>query len=285
MDDYDIKEKAFSKYIPEAPVEGENYVNSLGLTFIFIQKEKGMLPKYCGSIVELDNLRRVSNRYNLLSHETLSKLAGGKDSSTTTDDIIEYTHFNNKYIFSKGTGYDPEAEFNLAYRRLSSIYYTRVAENGKVPSLVTLFELYQDIYHLSSDAIQGDGLREVLRSNWTKLKEKDPTTPKNDVTKNLSVAMGKNEHGITYLDLHNGGRIGGRGAHIERLSETVGASYLEDELLGLSSNVWTTPLVSSNTQSAFTSDSGGGRPTAEETGSTVGEAGEKTRDNDSNQNR
>lgn len=202
MDDYDIKEKAFSKYIPEAPVEGENYVNSLGLTFIFIQKEKGMLPKYCGSIVELDNLRRVSNRYNLLSHETLSKLAGGKDSSTTTDDIIEYTHFNNKYIFSKGTGYDPEAEFNLAYRRLSSIYYTRVAENGKVPSLVTLFELYQDIYHLSSDAIQGDGLREVLRSNWTKLKEKDPTTPKNDVTKNLSVAMGKNEHGITYLDLH-----------------------------------------------------------------------------------
>ena len=66
--------------------------------------------------------------------------------------------------------------------------------------------------------------------------------------------------------------------------ETIGASYLEDELLGLSSNVWTTPLVSSNTQSAFTSDSGG-RPTAEETGSTVGEAGEKTRDNDSNQNR
>lgn len=66
--------------------------------------------------------------------------------------------------------------------------------------------------------------------------------------------------------------------------ETIGASYLEDELLGLSSNVWTTPLVSSNTQSAFTGDDGG-RPTAEETGDTVGEAGEKTRDNDSNQNR
>ena len=202
MDDYDIKEKAFSKYIPEAPVEGEDYVNSLGLTFIFIQREKGMLPKYCGSIVELDNLRRVSNRYNLLSHETLSKLAGGNDSSTTTDDIIEYTHFNNKYIFPGSTGYRPDADFNLAYRRLSSIYYTRVAENGKVPSLVTLFELYQDIYHLDSDAIQGNGLIGVLRDNWTKLKEKDPTTPKNDVTKNLSVAMGKNEHGITYLDLH-----------------------------------------------------------------------------------
>ena len=66
--------------------------------------------------------------------------------------------------------------------------------------------------------------------------------------------------------------------------ETVGASYLEDEILGLSSNVWSTPLVSSNTQSSSTGDKGG-RPTAEESGGTVGEAGEKTRDNDSNQNR
>ena len=66
--------------------------------------------------------------------------------------------------------------------------------------------------------------------------------------------------------------------------ETVGASYIEDDILGLSNRVWATPLVSSNTQSASISDSGG-RPTAEETGGTVGEAGEKTRDNDSNQNR
>lgn len=199
MDDYDIKEKAFSKYIPEAPVEGENYVNSLGLTFIFIQREKGMLPKYCGSIVELDN-KRISNRYNLLSHETLSKLAG--ENSTTTDDIIEYTHFINSYIFPEGTKGLPYNEFSLAFRRLSSIYYTRVAENGKVPSLVTLFELYQDIYNMTSDSIQGNGLTDVIKKNWTELKEKDPTAPKNDVTKDLKVAMGKNEHGITYLDLH-----------------------------------------------------------------------------------
>ena len=171
LDDYDIKEKAFSKYIPEAPVEGEEYVNSLGLTFIFIKSEKGMLPKYCGSIVELDNPRRISNRYNLLSHETLSKLAGGNDSSTTTDDIIEYTSFTNKYIFGDGTSTLPNDEFSLAFRRLSSIYYTRVAENGKVPSLVTLFELYQDIYHVTSEEIQGDGLSDIIRKNWTEHKE------------------------------------------------------------------------------------------------------------------
>ena len=202
LDEIDNKEKAFSKYIPEAPVEGEEYVNSLGLTFIFIKSEKGMLPKYCGSIVELDNPRRISNRYNLLSHETLSKLAGGNDSSTTTDDIIEYTSFTNKYIFGDGTSTLPNDEFSLAFRRLSSIYYTRVAENGKVPSLVTLFELYQDIYHVTSEEIQGDGLSDIIRKNWTEHKEKDSTVPRNDVTKDLQVAMGKNEHGITYLDLH-----------------------------------------------------------------------------------
>lgn len=196
VDDYDIKEKAFSRYIPEAPKEGEDYVNTLGLTFVFIRKEKGLLPKYCGSIVELDDQRRISNRYNLLSHETLSKLAEGKDSSATTDDIIEYTRFNNDYIFTDKA----RSEFELAFKRLSSIYYTRVAENGKVPSIVTLFELYQDIYDLKT--IDDDKLTATIKANWTKLKAKDPTVPVNDVTKDLKVAMGKNEHGITYLDLH-----------------------------------------------------------------------------------
>lgn len=64
--------------------------------------------------------------------------------------------------------------------------------------------------------------------------------------------------------------------------EMIGASYLEDDILGLSSTSWTSPLMSSNTQSA--SDEGG-RPTSEESGNTIGDAGEKTRDNDSNQNR
>lgn len=196
MDDYDIKEKAFSKYIPEAPKEGDDYVNSLGLTFVFIQKEKGLLPKYCGSIVELDDtLHRVSNRYNLLSHETLSKLAKGTDSSATTDDIIEYTDFNNDYIFGDGTALHPNGEFSLAFKRLSSIYYTRVAENGKVPSMVTLFELFDDIYSVSNNEIQRNGLTETISENWRDVK-------KNDVTKDLRVALGKNEHGITYLDLH-----------------------------------------------------------------------------------
>lgn len=163
---------------------------------MFIQKEKGMLPKYCGSIVELDEtIHRISNRYNLLSHETLSKLARGKDSSTTTDDIIEYTNFTNDYIFNNGTKEHPNSEFDIAFRRLSSIYYTRIAENGKVPSLVTLFELFEDIYKLNNEQIQTDELTNIICKNWSDVQN-------NDVTRNMKVAVGKNEHGITYLDLH-----------------------------------------------------------------------------------
>lgn len=65
--------------------------------------------------------------------------------------------------------------------------------------------------------------------------------------------------------------------------ELVGASYLEDDVLGLSKEVWTSPLVSSNTQSSVSDE--GGRPTSEESGTTLGDAGERTRDNDSNDNR
>ena len=61
--------------------------------------------------------------------------------------------------------------------------------------MVTLFELFDDIYSLSNHQIQQNGLTETIRNNWLDVKN-------NDVTKNLKVAMGKNEHGITYLDLH-----------------------------------------------------------------------------------
>lgn len=197
--DYDIKESAFSRFIPEAPKEGEEYVNSLGLTFVFICREEGMLPKFCGSIVDLNrDQRKISNRYNVLSHETLSRLtddSAKKDGAATTDNIIEYTHFDNDYIYADGSRQHPVSDFTLAFRRLSSIYYTRIAENGKVPSMVTLFELCQDVYNIDHRSVENGGLVGVIENNWNNVR-------KNDVTRDLKIAMGKNEHGITYLDLH-----------------------------------------------------------------------------------
>lgn len=193
--DYDIKETGFSKFLPEAPKEGESYVNSMGLTFIFIQPVKDKLPKYCGNIVDIDksnpNARRVSQRYNILSREALNVLSeGGDDQSKAndTDKLIEYKHFQNEYIFNEK---EYSERFSLAFKQLSAIYYTRIAENGKVPSMVTLFELYE----YSPEKIQNDEVRKSILNSWEDVGG-------NDVTKNLRVPIGKNEHGAMYLDLY-----------------------------------------------------------------------------------
>lgn len=64
-------------------------------------------------------------------------------------------------------------------------------------------------------------------------------------------------------------------------SDTVGMSYIEDDILGLASKSWITPLVSSAVQSGKGDDKGG-RPTAKESGEKIGEAGEKTINTDGN---
>lgn len=193
--DYNIKETGFSKFLPEVPREGEPYVNSNGLTFIFIQSVKDKLPKYCGNIINIDkdnpNGRRSSLRYNVLSREMLNVLSGGKedkDKANDTDKLIEYKHFQNDYIFS---GHAHDDKFSLAFKQLSAIYYTRIAENGKVPSMVTLFELFE----YNSEKIQKDEVREDILKNWQDIE-------KNDITRNLCVPIGKNEHGLMYLDLY-----------------------------------------------------------------------------------
>ncbi|MCL2808202.1 MAG: FtsK/SpoIIIE domain-containing protein [Coriobacteriia bacterium] len=193
--DYDIKEIGFSKFLPEVPKEGEPYVNSMGLTFIFIQSIKDMLPKYCGNIVNIDKdntkERKSSLRYNILSRETLNVLSEGSGDATKasdTDKLIEYKHFENEYIFNESEYSD---QFSLAFRQLSAIYYTRIAENAKVPSMVTLFELYG----YDSQKIAGDEVKTSILESWESIE-------KNDVTKNLCVAVGKNEYGSMYLDLY-----------------------------------------------------------------------------------
>ena len=148
FDDYDIKETGFSKFMPEVPKEGEAYVNENGLTFIFIQDVKDKLPKYCGNIINIDKdnpkNRLSSLRYNVLSRETLNVLSEGSSQmgrqANDTDKLIEYKTFQNEYIFDQQGKYGES--FTKAFKQLSAIYYTRVAENGKVPSMVTLFELW-----------------------------------------------------------------------------------------------------------------------------------------------
>lgn len=197
FDDYDIKETGFSKFMPEVPKEGEPYVNENGLTFIFVQDVKDKLPKYCGNIINIDKdnpkNRLSSLRYNVLSRETLNVLSenssqtGGQ--ANNTDKLIEYKTFQNEYIFDQQGKYSES--FTKAFKQLSAIYYTRVAENGKVPSMVTLFELWG----YNSESISKDEPRRKMLESWEDVQ-------KNDITRNLCVPIGANEHGAMYLDLY-----------------------------------------------------------------------------------
>ena len=63
-------------------------------------------------------------------------------------------------------------------------------------------------------------------------------------------------------------------------SDTLGLTYLEEDILELSNKVWKNTLISSNTQSA--SNDEGGRPTNSEQGKTLDDTGQQTVDNDGN---
>lgn len=196
--DYNIKETGFSKYLPTPPVEGEPYVNENGLTFVFACRHLAQLPRYCGNIIEVtDNTQshaKVSNRYNVLSRETLNSLSkSGSQTNTTSniENLIDYKQFNNEFVFydrSNTNGIALKKSYSDAFRRLSAIYYRRIAENGNVPSMVTLFEMYG----YTPDMISENRIREIILENWRK----------SDATRDLDVPIGKNEHGLVNLNLY-----------------------------------------------------------------------------------
>jgi len=104
---------------------------------------------------------------------------GDDDTSkaSDTDKLIEYKHFQNNYIFNAEKYRE---KFALAFKQLSAIYYTRIAENGKVPSMVTLFELYG----FDSEKVQKGEIKKIILDNWKDIE-------KNDVTRSLGVPIGK----------------------------------------------------------------------------------------------
>ena len=201
FDDYDIKETGFSKYLPKPPIEGKEYVNNNGLTFIFSCSNLAQLPRYCGNIIEVTDSTteraKVSSRYNVLSRDTLNNLSksDGRNSDLQTtskiERLIDYKRFNNDYIFYEDTqsnGLSIRNEYEKSFRQLSAIYYRRIAENGNVPSMVTLFKLYG----YTPEMVKNDEIIGKIEQMWSK----------SDVTKDLCVPMGENEHGVVTLDLY-----------------------------------------------------------------------------------
>ncbi len=162
-EEYGIKEHALAQYLPQVPEEDQPFVNTTGVTFIFPKQYTEHLPKYCNYIISKMNDRPAK----LIPRENAS----------------EEKEFRFHIIEPKKWGQD----LYDSYKILSALCYSQISQNGKVPSNVSLF----DLYHLQKDHIN-------IASFWDNEDGKRPY----DITESLSVPIGFSDSGVTTLDLH-----------------------------------------------------------------------------------
>jgi len=172
--EHGLKEHAFAEYLPQAPAEGEQPSNTLGLSFVFAKKYKEHLPQYCDDVVYFGGgAPRLAPYHDKAADQ---RFRFGADASAEDGFsgafIGKYTQVNT-----------------WAFRFFSSIYYARIAQNGRVPSNVSAFELF---------GCGGGDLEKRIAENWGL----DGKGPRPSVTETLSVPIGRTETGITCLDLH-----------------------------------------------------------------------------------
>lgn len=191
-EEYGIKEHAIANFLPKAPKEGEPYQNNLGITFIFAKPFKELLPSFCGNIIE------VKNKDELF----LTPRSDSKQRKSFTNHVVKLgddkiTSGNRNISMLR------DGDFYNRFKVLSAIYYTRIAQNAKVPSYVTLFKLLDIQKEITADNLSDEARKEAeskvfydwLLNAWT-------SPERNDITKSLAVRIGMSENNPVALDLH-----------------------------------------------------------------------------------
>ena len=187
-DEYSLREHAFAQFLPQPPEAGKPFENKLGLTFLYVTKYQEYLPPYCDSVFRFEKRKKSRSQ----PAQEIMTLTPREDASKSQ------TFRYERWSAAMEAGEAKLREFwketviqrtTRAFRFFSTVYYTRIAENGKVPSAVTLFELLQN----------GDvPLERVIRENWGfGVSNRTP-----DVTESMRVPIGKTESAVTFLDLH-----------------------------------------------------------------------------------
>lgn len=172
FDEHGLKEHAFAEYLPKAPAEGEPYTNELGMSFVFVTKYKEYLPAYCDDIVSFE-----SSQMALTPHQNVIE-----------KQVFTYDHLEQSA--------DPRSFYmtytqnvTRALRFFSSIHYAQIAQNGRVPSAVSMFDVINP---------ERTALDRLIRANWGF----DGKRSLPSVTESLCVPIGKTESGFAFLDLH-----------------------------------------------------------------------------------
>ncbi len=172
FEEHGLKEHAFAEYLPSAPAEGAELTSPLSLSFVFATKYQEYLPAYCDDVVSFDqNKMTLTPRENVLAQKTFRY----EQRSSASDARMFHMDYTRKMV--------------RAMRFLSSVYYARIAQNGKVPSSVSMYDV------IGSPATNPESL---IRKCWG-LGSRRELPP---VTQSLQAPVGKTETGIAYLDLH-----------------------------------------------------------------------------------
>lgn len=174
FEEFGLKEHAFAEFLPKAPEQGEDFVNSLGLTFIFAKKYKEYLPEYCDDVIDLNEspMKLMPRRNQLEAQEFVYSEYFNKSAS-------EIESLTRQFYVNK----------ILADRFMSAIYYAKIAENGKVPSKVSMYDLFPD---------QKPSTIEFIENNWGF----GASHTRADITETLATPIGLTETEIIDLDLH-----------------------------------------------------------------------------------
>ena len=174
FEEHGLKEHAFAEFLPKVPNSNESIDNEIGLTFVFAKKYKEYLPTYCDDVISVEG-----NTIQLTPHSNIN--------------LAKKFFYDNGAISNWQSFYgDYTRKLARAFRFLASIYYAKIAQNGKVPSNVGAFELFNE---------DNDNLKNVVKKNWGIGCNREQM----GVTKTLSVPIGKTETGLSFLDLHEKG--------------------------------------------------------------------------------
>ena len=172
FEEHGLKEHAFAEYLPNAPEEGKAITNNLGLTFVFATKYKEYLPSYCDDIVDFSG-----------EYKSLTPRSNVREKRLFRYPLLDSAQDNKAFLAQYTT------DTTRAFRFFSAIFYAKIAQNGKVPSSVGFYELFDGC---------SDNLSKKIKENWgCGTKRGIP-----GVTASLRVPIGKTEIGLTYLDLH-----------------------------------------------------------------------------------
>ena len=185
--EYSLKEHAFAEFLPAAPLPGKPYENKLGLSFVYLSGYWEYLPPYCDDVVRIENGSNDKSGGDFMILTPRADQRAGKSFAYPKWDAEKKGGEERLNIYWGGVFRD----FLRAYRFFSAIYYTRIAQNGKVPSMVTMFEMIER---------KNEEIEDYIQTNWGISASGGERTA--DITESMAVRLGKTETSFTYLDLH-----------------------------------------------------------------------------------